>query len=53
MVGIYFKTDRLPVLVLLYGTGAILVLTLAALVLQITVSKFPLPGVRAPRTIVG
>src|SRR5262245_59857239 len=65
MVGIYFKTDRLPVLFLLYvaikaitrfmavdikelpiesilvGTGSILVLTLAALVLQIAASKFP------------
>ncbi len=64
MVGIYFKTDRLPVLFLLYiaitaltrflavdikdlpvtsllvGTGSILVLTLAALVLQIAASRF-------------
>ena len=64
MVGIYFKTDRLPVLFLLYvaitaltrflvvdikdlpvtsllvGTGSILVLTFAALVLQIATSKF-------------
>jgi phosphate starvation-inducible membrane PsiE len=63
MVGIYFKTDRLPVLFLLYvavtaltrflvvdikdlpvtsllvGTGSILVLTLAVLVLQIAASK--------------
>jgi phosphate starvation-inducible membrane PsiE len=72
MVGIYFKTDRLPVLFLLYvavtaltrflvvdikdlpvtsllvGTGSILVLTLAVLVLQIAASKFaasdPLPN---------
>jgi protein PsiE len=64
MVGIYFRTDRLPVLFLLYvaitaltrffavdlkafpveqllfGTGSILVLTLAVLVLQISQSKF-------------
>src|ERR1700716_3932359 len=64
MVGIYFKTDRLPVLFLLYvaitaltrflavdikdlpvtslliGTGSILVLALAALVLQIGASRF-------------
>jgi protein PsiE len=64
MVGIYFKTDRLPVLFLLYiaitaltrflavdikdlpvmnlliGTGSILVLTFAALVLQIAASRF-------------
>jgi len=64
MVGIYFKTKRLPVLFLLYvaitaitrflavdikvlsiehllyGTGSILVLTLAVLVLQIAQSKF-------------
>jgi phosphate starvation-inducible membrane PsiE len=63
MVGIYFKTDRLPVLFLLYvavtaltrflvvdikdlpvtsllvGTGSILVLTFAVLVLQIAASK--------------
>ena len=66
-VGIYFKTDRLPVLFLLYVaitamtrflvvdmkelpinsvlvvTGSILVLTLAALVLQVAVSKFGTP----------
>src|SRR5215813_3352492 len=64
MVGIYFKTDRLPVLFLLYiaitamtrfiavdikdlpiektlaATGAILVLSLAVLVLQIAASRF-------------
>ena len=64
MVGIYFRTDRLPVLFLLYvaitaltrylavdikdlpvvnlvvGTGSILVLTFAALVLQIAASRF-------------
>ena len=64
MVGIYFKTDRLPVLFLLYvaitaltrflvvdikdlpvtsllvGTGSILVLSLAVLVLQIAASRF-------------
>src|ERR1700756_4017240 len=64
MVGIYFKTDRLPVLFLLYvaitamtrfmaidakdlplqgilgGTGSILVLTLAVMVLQVAGSKF-------------
>jgi phosphate starvation-inducible membrane PsiE len=64
IVGIYFKTDRLPVLFLLYvaitaltrflavdikdlpvtslliGTGSILVLALAALVLQIGASRF-------------
>jgi phosphate starvation-inducible membrane PsiE len=64
IVGIYFKTDRLPVLFLLYvaitaltrflavdikdltntslivGSGSILVLTLAALVLQIAASRF-------------
>jgi protein PsiE len=64
MVGIYFKTDRLPVLFLLYvaitgltrflvvdikdlpvvsllvGAGSILVLTFAALVLQIAASRF-------------
>jgi protein PsiE len=64
MVGIYFKTDRLPVLFLLYvaitaltrflvvdikdlpvvsllvGTGSILVLTFAALVLQIATTRF-------------
>jgi phosphate starvation-inducible membrane PsiE len=63
MVGIYFKTDRLPVLFLLYvaitaltrflaidikdlpvssvlvGTGSILVLSFAVLVLQIAASK--------------
>src|SRR3979411_512470 len=72
MVGIYFRTDRLPVLFLLYvaitaltrflavdikdlpvtsllvGTGSILVLSLAVLVLQIAASKFaasdPLPN---------
>lgn len=65
MVGIYFKTDRLPVRFLLYiaitvltrflavdvkdltdqkiliVTGAILLLTLAVLVLQFGASKFP------------
>jgi phosphate starvation-inducible membrane PsiE len=65
MVGIYFKTDRLPVRFLLYIaitvltrflavdvkeltnekiliiTGAILLLTLAILILQVTASKFP------------
>jgi protein PsiE len=70
MVGIYFKTDRLPVLFLLYiaitaitrflavdikelpiesllvGTGSILVLTLAALILQIAASKFETPIMR-------
>jgi len=64
MVGIYFKTDRLPVIFLLYvaitaitrfmavdikelpvqtvlaGTGSILVLTLAVLVLQVAGSRF-------------
>jgi protein PsiE len=64
MVGIYFKTDRLPVLFLVYvaitaltrflvvdikdlpvtslliGTGSILVMTFAALVLQIAASRF-------------
>jgi phosphate starvation-inducible membrane PsiE len=68
IVGIYFKTDRLPVLFLLYVaitaltrflavdvkdlsmesvlvvTGAIFVLTLAVLVVQIGASKFPMPG---------
>ena len=67
IVGIYFKTDRLPVLFLLYVaitaltrflavdikdlsiesvlavTGSILVLTLAALVVQITASRFTAP----------
>jgi protein PsiE len=67
IVGIYFKTDRLPVLFLLYVaitaltrflavdvkdlsiesvlavTGSILVLTLAALVVQITASRFSTP----------
>jgi protein PsiE len=67
IVGIYFKTDRLPVLFLLYVaitaltrflavdvkdlsiesvlavTGSILVLTLAALVVQITASRFSAP----------
>ena len=67
IVGIYFKTDRLPVLFLLYVaitaltrflavdvkdlsiesvlavTGSILVLTLAALVVQITASRFSSP----------
>lgn len=70
MVGIYFKTERLPVLFLLYVaitamtrylavdikslpiesllvvTGSILVLTLAALVLQVAASKFPPPPER-------
>jgi protein PsiE len=65
MAGIYFKTDRLPVLFLLYvaitaitrfmavdvnglpvervlaGTGAILVLSLAVLVLQVAAAKSP------------
>lgn len=65
MVGIYFKTDRLPVRFLLYIaitvltrflavdvkeltnekiliiTGAILMLTLAILILQVAASKFP------------
>ena len=68
MVGIYFKTDRLPVLFLLYVaitaltrflavdikdlsiesmlavTGAIFVLTLAALVVQIAASRFSTPN---------
>jgi protein PsiE len=68
IVGIYFKTDRLPVLFLLYVaitaltrflaidvkdlsiqsvlavTGSILVLTLAALVVQITTSRFSSPS---------
>ena len=68
IVGIYFKTDRLPVLFLLYVaitaltrflavdvkdlsmesvlvvTGAIFVLTLAVLVVQIGAAKFPMPG---------
>ena len=68
IVGIYFKTDRLPVLFLLYVaitaltrflavdvkelsmesvlvvTGAIFVLTLAVLVVQIGASRFPMPG---------
>ncbi len=67
IVGIYFKTDRLPVLFLLYVaitaltrflavdaktlsiesvlvvTGSILVLTLAALVVQIATSRFSTP----------
>jgi phosphate starvation-inducible membrane PsiE len=67
IVGIYFKTDRLPVLFLLYVaitaltrflavdvkdlsiesvlavTGSILVLTLAALVVQIAASRFLAP----------
>jgi phosphate starvation-inducible membrane PsiE len=67
IVGIYFKTDRLPVLFLLYVaitaltrflavdvkdlsiesmlavTGSILVLTLAALVVQIAASRFASP----------
>ena len=67
IVGIYFKTDRLPVLFLLYVaitaltrflavdvkdlslesviavTGSILVLTLAAMVVQITASRFSAP----------
>ena len=67
IVGIYFKTDRLPVLFLLYVaitaltrflavdvkdlsiesvlavTGSILVLTLAALVVQIAASRFSAP----------
>jgi phosphate starvation-inducible membrane PsiE len=67
IVGIYFKTDRLPVLFLLYVaitaltrflavdvkalsiesvlvvTGSILVLTLAALVVQIATSRFSAP----------
>ena len=68
IVGIYFRTDRLPVLFLLYVaitaltrflavdvkdlsmesvlvvTGAIFVLTLAVLVVQIGAAKFPMPG---------
>jgi protein PsiE len=68
MVGIYFKTDRLPVLFLLYVaitaltrflaidikslsvesvlavTGAIFVLTLAGLVVQIATSRFAMPS---------
>lgn len=71
IVGIYFKTDRLPVLFLLYVaitaltrylavdskeldvatiiavTGAILLLTLAVMVLQIAASKFGSSGERA------
>ena len=67
IVGIYFKTDRLPVLFLLYVaitaltrflavdvkdlsipsvmavTGSILVLTLAALIVQIAASRFAMP----------
>lgn len=67
IVGIYFKTDRLPVLFLLYVaitaltrflavdvkdlsiesvlavTGSILVLTLAALIVQIAASRFSAP----------
>ena len=67
IVGIYFKTDRLPVLFLLYVaitaltrflavdvkdlsiesmlavTGSILVLTLAALIVQIAASRFSVP----------
>ena len=67
IVGIYFKTDRLPVLFLLYVaitaltrflavdikdlsiesvlavTGSILVLTLAALVVQVAASRFATP----------
>jgi phosphate starvation-inducible membrane PsiE len=70
MVGMYFKTDRLPVLFLLYiaitaltrflvidvkdlpvmsllvGTGSILVLSFAVLVLQIATSKFTAPPER-------
>src|SRR4029453_7433615 len=68
IVGIYFRTDRLPVLFLLYVaitaltrflavdvkdlsmesvlvvTGAIFILTLAVLVVQIGAAKFPMPG---------
>jgi protein PsiE len=71
IVGIYFKTERLPVLFLLYvaitaitrslavdlkdlpighllaGTGSILVLTLAALVLHVAAAKFPVAQTRA------
>jgi protein PsiE len=71
IVGIYFKTARLPVLFLLYvaitaitrflavdlkdlpvahllaGTGSILVLTLAALVLHVAAAKFPVTHTRA------
>jgi phosphate starvation-inducible membrane PsiE len=67
IVGIYFKTDRLPVLFLLYVaitaltrflavdvkdlsipsvmavTGSILVLTVAALIVQIAASRFAMP----------
>ena len=70
IVGIYFRTDRLPVLFLLYVaitaltrflavdikdlsmesilvvTGSILVLTLAALVVQIGAARFPVPDSR-------
>ncbi len=72
IVGIYFKTDRLPVLFLLYVaitaltrflavdvktlsietvlavTGAILVLTLATLVVQIAASRFAMPAEGRP-----
>ena len=72
IVGIYFKTDRLPVLFLLYVaitaltrflavdikmlsietvlavTGSILVLTLAALVVQIAASRFATPAENKP-----
>ena len=76
IVGIYFKTDRLPVLFLLYVaitaltrflavdikelsmqsvlvvTGAIFVLTLAVLVVQIATSKFSTPTEsKAPSTV--
>ena len=74
MVGVYFKTDRLPVLFLLYvaitaltrflavdikdlpvtsllvGTGSILVLTLAALVLQIA-AKFATAAERSKSSL--
>jgi phosphate starvation-inducible membrane PsiE len=67
IVGIYFKTDRLPVLFLLYVaitaltrflavdvkdlsipsvmavTGSILVLTVAALIVQVAASRFAMP----------
>jgi phosphate starvation-inducible membrane PsiE len=67
IVGIYFKTDRLPVLFLLYVaitaltrflavdvkdlsipsvmavTGSILVLTLAALIVQVAAARFAMP----------
>jgi protein PsiE len=74
MVGVYFKTDRLPVLFLLFvaitaitrfmaidakqlplqailaGTGAILILAVAVLVLQVAQGRFSNGAQRAPAT---